>query len=313
MISSRRPLHFLAPLIFFITFGCGDDTGPGPAKVPRLTTPRIAMTSNRNGTGGIQLYDPSSGQITRLSPANAYDQDPAISPDGTRIAFVSTTSGGKVLMTMAVDGSDRKVCGTNLLLTPSSVQWSPDSRRIGFTGESSSGARDVWIIDATGDSLRNLTSDGVSTALAWSPDGARVLYMRPDASTPGSNLLREVQPDSGGVRTLLGPLGIMILGADYSADGLHVAFCYDRGSPTGFVIEVCNPNGSNRVRVAESNPPLEELGPPSWSPDGTLIVFSAHIGTASNDLYTATPTPADPQLLLGGAPIDQEPNWGPRP
>jgi len=318
MILLREDLVALALVLLFAASGCGDKSGPAPPKPPKLTSPRIAITSNRTGTGSIHLYDPTSGQVTRLSPAGIYDQQPAISPDGMRISFVSTAVSGQLLMTMAVDGSDRKACGTNTQLDASGPRWSPDSKHIAFTGVTkSTGARNVYTILVSGDSLRPLTSDDVSTALAWSPDGTRILYVHhePPTGIGGSptDYLRDVYPDGNGGRTLLGPLGIAIVGADYSADGLHLAVCYEGVPNVGYRLEVCDSDGNNRVVVAESTPRLEGLSPPSWSPDGALIVFSAHIGTGSDDLYTATPAPADPQPLLAGAPIDTQPAWGPKP
>ena len=55
--------------------------------------------------------------------------------------------------------------------------WSPDSRSILFHRLS-----DVYSIDADGTDLRQLTSDGASQAMDWSPDGELVLFLRSVAS-----------------------------------------------------------------------------------------------------------------------------------
>ena len=313
----RRTGWAVLALVPSLVVGCGKDhvTGPPPPP-PQLTSPRIAFISDRGGTQGIYLLNPSTGSVVGLTPAGVYDVDPAISPDGRRIAFATPVGGVNRLMTMAVNGTDRVFCGSSTQLGASQPHWSPDGKRIVFTGTSyRDGTTDVYTISATGGSLQPLTSNGVSHAFAWSPDGSRILYVSrraPDASYGFPiDTLRDVTPDGSTVRTLL-VLAIDFIGADYSPDGSHIVFDY-WDFTRGFSLEICDEDGASRVLVARGNPDLEGLSAPSWSPDGAAIVFSARLSSLSSDLYTATPTPADPQLLLPGTAADMTPNWGPRP
>jgi Tol biopolymer transport system component len=293
-----------------LVVGCGDDSRVEPIKPPQLTTPRIAFVSDRGGAySGIQLYDPSTGSITRLSTSG--DQDPAISPDGMRIAFVGA---GSQLMTMAVNGSDRKSCGSSLPLTVVGPCWSPDSRWIGFTGvHPISGARNAYIIQVSGDSLRPLTNDSKTTALDWSPNGAGLLCVQHDVpDTLPVDYLLSIAPNGSPLGTVLGPLNVAITGADYSPDGTRIAFAYQADPDVGYGIEICDANGANRVVVAESNPPLEGISGPSWAPDGSVLVLSAHVSTGSADLYRATTSFSDPTVQLGGTTVEMQPDWGPK-
>ncbi|MGE5178037.1 MAG: TolB family protein [Bacteroidota bacterium] len=303
-------------LVLWLVIGCGKDRVTGPPPPPQLTSPRIAFISDRSGTQGIYLLDPSTRNVVGLTPPGVYDADPAISPDGRRIAFATPVGAVNRLMTMAVDGTNRVLCGANAQFGASQPHWSPDGKRIVFTGTSyATGAANVYTILATGDSLLALTSNGVSHAFAWSPDGSRILYVSrraPDASYAFPiDTLRDVTPDGTTVRTLL-VLALDFIGADYSPDGSHIVFDYWDFS-RGFSIEICDEDGASRVVAARGNPDLEGLSAPSWSPDGAAIVFSAHLSGLSGDLYTATPTPGDPQLFLAGTAADMTPNWGPRP
>ena len=306
-------IRFVLLALLVAAAGCAGKKAVAPKPVPRLLTSRIALTIARGGNPGIELLDPAGGGFTRISPASAIDGEPAISPDGMRIAFITTAVSGQRLMTMAVDGTDRRPCGSDPTLDASGPHWSPDSRHLVFTGTTGAG-RNVYTILASGDSLHPVTDDGQSTALGWSPDGARVLFVLQETVNDSTrDYLHDTEVGMGTTRTLLGPVLHTIIGADYSPDGAHITFCYE-GADIGFKVEVCNADGSGRATVADANPPIEGLSAPTWSPDGSLIVFSAHITTGQDDLYSATPSGnGDAALFLNPTVSVRQPSWGPKP
>lgn len=296
--------------------GCGKDkVGGPPPPPPQLTSPRIAFTSDRGGIGGIHLYNPADGSIVRLTPSGSLDKEPAISPDGLRIAFINSNGRFTRLMTMAVNGTNRTPVLESAQLVPSNPHWSPDSKKLVFTGTRTSGATDVYTILATGDSLSAVTTNGWSRVLAWSPDGSRILYGYHDLSNIATaDSLRDVLPsgaDTRHVYTTSEPL----VGADYSPDGAHIVFdSFTISVSGGYRIQTIDADGSNYHGLAAYTPDIAGLSEPSWSPDGSTIVFSAHLlGGGTSDFYIVTTTPGDAQLLLGGSAVDEDPDWGPKP
>src|SRR5690606_18364353 len=57
-------------------------------------------------------------------------------------------------------------------------RWSPDGNQIAFSLSGSSG--DIYVVNADGTEVRQLTVDGKSRFPSWSPDGAR-LGFEPDS------------------------------------------------------------------------------------------------------------------------------------
>lgn len=132
---------------------------------------RIYMM-NANGSGLTRVTD--SSEFT-------FDDEPAWSPDGTRIAFVSNPLGHDEIYVMNGDGTEQ----TRLTASPGanepptwsadatwyhsidSVSWSPDGTRIAFVvsslldlpdGRMFPGYRtSVWVINADGTGQTNLT------------------------------------------------------------------------------------------------------------------------------------------------------------
>src|SRR5215211_7540086 len=74
------------------------------------------------------------------------------------------------------------------------VAWSPNGTRLAFTRRTGSLTADVFVADANGSHVRNLTrgSAEFSWAPDWSPDGARIVFV---ASDPDVEQLVTTRPD----------------------------------------------------------------------------------------------------------------------
>jgi len=100
---------------------------------------------------------------------------PAISPDGTRLAFQSTRSGQYELWLAARDGSDPRPL-TRSAIYKSAARWSPDGRHLVFTTRGKDGTS---IVDLSVDegSSRTVLVDAVGAAApAWAADGRSIYF-----------------------------------------------------------------------------------------------------------------------------------------
>ena len=151
--------------------------------------------ANTDGSGLLRLT--TSVQLTTSSqgPVFSSDFDPAWSPDGSQIAFVSNRDGAGVGFTdteLYLMNTD----GTNLLrltrdtLDDTMPAWSPDSQRIAFTKSQGVG---IQIINRDGTNLVSYLA--FSAWPAWSPDGSRLAFVQNDSTIPFKGIVFTAKVD----------------------------------------------------------------------------------------------------------------------
>ncbi len=98
--------------------------------------------SDRTGNFEIFLKQVSGGQDVNLTNSPADDIQPAFSPDGASIAFVSSRDG-----------------------SPEILDYGPGMRLMGGS---------IWVMAALGGNARRITASG--SFPSWKPDGSRIVY-----------------------------------------------------------------------------------------------------------------------------------------
>jgi len=205
----------------------------------------------------IWLVSLASGESRQLTAGLARDTDPGWSPDGRRIAFLSTRSEKPQMYLIPVDGGEARALTDIALGVSGGPVWSPDGKHIAFTalpgtdrqdrsrpyrvtrhiyrfdgvGYLDDALEDVYIVPAEGGEATQLTRDGCRNSTPiWSPDGQEILFlatMIPD-SYRMHPVLKAVNLD-GEVRELVGTWGYATAAA-WTPDGQAVVFV---GNPLG--------------------------------------------------------------------------------
>ena len=98
------------------------------------------------------------------------------SPDGATVTFLSERSGLLRLMTMAADGSGKRVL-VDGQAGGGGCAWSPDGTTVAFTMFKEQ--QHLFVTTAQGTTIRQLTTSGRRNVFpAWSPDGRHIAYIR---------------------------------------------------------------------------------------------------------------------------------------
>ena len=162
--------------------------------------------------------------------------------------------------------------------------WSPDGRRIAFSGRKvgrEGGA--LFVIEADGSGLRQV-GDQISrvTDLTWTADGGAVTYVeRVEGPGGAGSQIHTRTLDGQTVQVTRGaPLPNRIVLGDYSSDGRWLAFQLSDGSgpPVGPEIWILPAEGGRAIQVTHSE---GFDGHPAWGSDGRLY-FASERGEGTN-------------------------------
>lgn len=129
---------------------------------------RIAFTHS----GALYTMSANGGNQTRVA---YYGLQPYFSPHGTRIVYIRDGS----ILSIRTDGSDRR-----LILKAAYAErpiYSPDGRWIAFDRSVDQRGGRIWKVRPDGSGQRPLTAPPPGQwdqVLDWSPDGARIVFVR---------------------------------------------------------------------------------------------------------------------------------------
>lgn len=260
---------------------------PAPALPKSATGLQGKLAIQTSWGADIYLYDLATGTLSYLT----HGFDPAISPDGTQVAF--TRAGGEHgLYLINVDGSNERLIfsGRELLRSP---KWSPDGGYIvfergdevitcwevgtrclpppPFVEEDELGTErqeKLARVDVNGGNYRDLAVLQRARVPDWNEAG--VVYQSPAGI--------QVTHDSPAAETELVFFNITKqyeLDPDWQPDGGRIVF--QRREADHWEILSVNPDGSDLTFLTKPGFGLVRRMPsnvaPAWSPDGRHIVF----------------------------------------
>ena len=164
---------------------------PGDDQHPTERAGTVVFTSYRDGNGELYAVPSSGGAARRLTTTTANETQPALSPDGRHIAYLSDESGVPKLWLCAADGTNPEPLTTGFGFAGSieaSPSWSPSGDRLVFVS-TANGHAGLFILTLGAGAPTPLLADS-STAVepSWSADGALVAFASTRAGGGGTNI-----------------------------------------------------------------------------------------------------------------------------
>jgi Tol biopolymer transport system component/predicted Ser/Thr protein kinase len=215
------------------------------------------VSRSRNEVSGLP------GTSRQVTSGDTWHAEPALSPDGNRIAYASDESGNKDIYVISVRG------GNPVRITDDPAPdyypaWFPDGTSIAFVSERG-GAPGIWKVDQMGGGATLILKNAIEPAI--SPDGLRIACT---AILPSAEQRIAVAP-------LANPSAVQIL--THAGDGLweHRVPAW---SPDGKWICYATrpdlwivPSSGGKARRVTMGGGADFC--PTWSPGGKYIYFSS--------------------------------------
>src|ERR1700694_551757 len=250
---------------------------------PAVSPDRKHIAYRRQALGAAQsdiiVANADGSNPVRITHSGRHDTQPAWSPDGREIAYISApaaTAGDYMMRVVPASAGGESKTLVSGVATLNGPAWSPDGTTIMFgsrRGQREWVARVPRSVPASAGGESKTLVAGVATlnGPAWSPDGTTIMF----GSRRGQREWVASVPMSGGSVTWLEA------GADGSwpawrPDGKAIAFVRDQSSDDAAIV-VMDAAGSRARRVPHSGMGASY---PAWSADGSKIVFTSARGGA---------------------------------
>ena len=215
--------------------------------------------------------------FTQVTDRPSIERQPSISPDGRTVVFVGDERGNDDLYLVRVGGRNVVPLTADSDADETTPSFSPDGTRIAFRSERGGGG--IFIMDATGESVRRLTDSGFDPD--WSPDGTALIVAGEPVVDPMSRVsisaIWVVTVAKGEKRQVFAGDAV---GPRWSPSGNRIAYWSRNHQTTQRDVFTVAADGSQAPVPVTSDAAVDWS--PTWSPDGRYIYFASNRGGTMN-------------------------------
>lgn len=237
------------------------------------------------------------------SPPQGWDGDwtPAISPDGTKLAFVRGPDGSAhdVYMMKLPDGAPQRLTNDARLIQ--GLTWASDSSEVVFSSNRS-GSISLWRVSVKGGTPKHESAGGDN---AYSPSiakqGNRLVYAH--GSAMWSILATDLDGKNPEIESEILTSNEQDASPHVSTAGDKIAFQSWRSGLQE--IWTARIDGSNPKQLTNAG---ASAGSPSWSHDGRRIAFDARAESFAH-IYVIDANGGTPRAITQGSYNDIVPSW----
>jgi TolB protein len=277
MIAKRYGVRLAMSFMAGFGIACSDSAGPGDdhfelafARADRVTFASDVYVSRADGTNATRLTTTGNAGTPRWSP------------DGRRIAYVTSTSYSANLSSNVIELINADGRGRQDLTSGTDPAWSPDGTQIGFTGYvevlfATGGGKltkiyQVYTMKADGSNQTRLAPDSAYNYMgSWSPDGNSIVFTRFTPAIGTDEIFVMAADGTVASRVRLTANGMRNGHPAWSHSGAKIAFV--GWQDPHYSIYTMNADGSGQTRLTSGT--ADDMCP-AWSPDDSRIAFTSN-------------------------------------
>ena len=243
---------------------------------------KIVFVSERQGTPEVFLVEGLDGRPFQLT-RNLSASWPAISPEGTEVAFVAEPPGQRVnifKLNIATRRIEQLTHNAEQNIRYEHLDWSPDGQKILFIMATLKGVKtDLCVMDIKGRQIRHILQPDSPMRIVhpnWSPDSEHIIYYYQDIpeeragisiiSDDGNNIVN-ITPDP------FEPVDLPTWSPKRSQIGYIDNIIITQPPPPN-PLQIYMMNLTKESVTALTSGGAEERIPLAWHPDGHKILFA---------------------------------------
>jgi eukaryotic-like serine/threonine-protein kinase len=295
----------------------GTENQPTPVSTTTGGDGQIAFASNRTGSFQIWVIDSDGSSQRQLTGMAGGACQPAWSPDGTQLAFISPCRGKKdqydgarIFLSDADGKNPHTIPISNNSNGDFSPNWSPDGKMIAFASLRGDSKPHILTYNVGDSSVNTVTNSAFGdTNPVWAPSGLQIAFVR---QFPNSQIW--ITDLTGQQQFQYSPSGAVInIWPEWNKDGSILY--YSQMSPDATIPYLIGLTYENRGRNLEFRTPAigtEDIGPiakPSFSPDGQWIAYESWPDGINHDIYLMKVNGTERRRLTSDKDWDFDPSW----
>lgn len=254
----------------------------------------------------IFLYSVETGESRNITNNKSTDADPAFSPDGKQIVFVSTRDGNDEIYLVNLDGTNLK----RLTFHPANdahPAFSPDGTQILFGSVRENENGDAYVMNPDGSNIQKITnwdkSNETTEPGSWSPDGTKIAFY---SDRNGKDDIYVVSAETFRPNLVLSDADRHLGMTSYSPDGKRVVYTRETEDKSG-ELRVLDLQTQQSTLVQKTELPGVAA---DWSPDGNWITFSDRVN-GNSEILVVRSDGTQLRNLTNEAAADYSPAWSP--
>ena len=229
---------------------------------------------------------------------------PAMVSAQEKIAFMSDRDGNYEIYIMDINGTNQVRLTFNEV-TDADPAFSRDGGKIAFSSLRDSGNSDeeIYVMNTDGSSQTRLTnSPGTDAHPAFSADGTQIVFYSERSGHPGIWVMNV--DGSNPIELMDGFAGTE---PEFSPDGTKILFCGTESSRTDYEIWIMNADGTGRENLSKESD-TDDVSP-SFSRDGTKIIYFREPHGAPADIYQMNSDGSNKVPLTNNNGMDRQPSY----